>query len=54
MPDILDEFFWEVYHAGLPNPKYYEMEKCEICSKSMTKEDYNWSDICPDCLEDCN
>jgi len=53
MPDILDEHLWDHY-SGLPNPKYYEMENCEICNKSMTQEDYSWSDICPDCLEDCN
>ena len=53
MPDILDEHLWDSY-SGLPNPKFYETEHCEICNKSMSDEDYNWSDICPDCLEDCN
>ena len=28
------------------------MENCEMCNESMTKEDYEWSDICPECLED--
>ena len=53
MLDNLNDNLWD-YYSGLPNPKFYEMEKCEMCNKSMTIEDYNWSDICPDCLEECN
>jgi hypothetical protein len=30
------------------------MEKCEICGKVMDLAEFNWSDICPDCLEQCN
>ena len=25
---------------------------CEICEKSMTEEDHNFSDICDDCREE--
>ena len=28
-----------------------EQEKCEICSKNMTKEEHNFCDICDDCRE---
>lgn len=27
------------------------MEKCEICEKEMSIKDYNYCDICPDCLD---
>jgi|TARA_B100000795_G_C22649308_1_gene379662 hypothetical protein len=49
MPDILDEHLWDS-----KNWCNRQTENCEICNKSMSDEDYNWSDICPDCLEDCN
>ena len=26
--------------------------KCEICGKDMTKEDHEFCDICPDCLDE--
>ena len=27
---------------------------CEFCGQAMTEEDYNYCDICPDCLEESN
>ena len=32
------------------NP-FVKLEKCEICSKSITKEEQEFSDICDDCRE---
>jgi len=26
--------------------------KCEICGNDITKEDYEFCDICPDCLDE--
>jgi len=26
--------------------------KCEFCKKNMETEDYDFCDICPDCLEE--
>lgn len=45
-----DDKLWD-YYAGLPNPKFYEMEQCEICNKAMSKEDYDFCDICGDCFD---
>ena len=28
------------------------MENCELCGNQMDKSDYDFCDICPDCLED--
>ena len=28
------------------------MSKCEMCNKIMNQEDYDYCDICGDCLED--
>jgi len=27
---------------------------CEFCGQAMEEDDYNYCDICPDCLEDAN
>lgn len=27
---------------------------CELCNKPMTIEDYEFCDICPDCLDENN
>ena len=27
---------------------------CEFCGKEMKAEDYDFCDICPDCLEESN
>jgi|TARA_R110000796_G_scaffold30135_2_gene80837 hypothetical protein len=45
-----DDNLWD-YYSGLPNPKFYEMEKCEICNKPMSQEDYDFCDICGDCFD---
>ena len=26
--------------------------KCEMCEKTMTEQDHDFCDICPECLED--
>ena len=26
--------------------------KCEFCHKDMTEEEYNFCDICPDCIDE--
>ena len=28
--------------------------KCEICKSDMTEEEFNFCDICPECLEYIN
>lgn len=28
------------------------MEVCETCGDQMSKDDHDFCDICPDCLED--
>ncbi len=30
------------------------MKKCEMCGSIMSQEDYDFCDICGDCLEECN
>lgn len=27
---------------------------CEFCGQAMKEDDYNYCDICPDCLEESN
>ena len=29
-----------------------ESLKCEFCSKTMSKEEHNFCDICPDCRDE--
>jgi len=29
----------------------FPLPECEICGQEMLNEDYEFSDICPDCLE---
>lgn len=29
-------------------------EQCEMCNEVMTKCDFNYCDICPDCLDESN
>ena len=33
-------------------PTYYMKFLCEICDEEMSREDYDYCDICPKCLED--
>ena len=28
------------------------MNKCEMCEKYMSQEEYNFCDICPDCRDE--
>ncbi len=30
------------------------MKQCEMCNEVMTKCDFNYCDICPDCLDESN